>query len=368
MAYEDKYQEFEQYIRATESEPKERAELWQTAIGLQKVDGLSVSDYLIETAKKHIEGEVSIDDVDALISTYYRSEAAREIPEDMKEADEVSKNIVRVLSEPSFSFSVQGLAGLHRRIFKGIMKHAGDFRQYNITKKEWVLDGGTVLYGPFEDLVPTIEYDLEQERRFRYKGLTQVQIIEHLARFISGIWQIHPFPEGNTITTAVFLIKYLRSIGIPATNDMFKEHSWYFRNALVRANYHNAIKGIESTTEYLVLFLRNLIIGENNELKNRYLHVRWNDTKPQNDASKPQNEVSKDSKPQNNTSKPHLTVKEKSVVDIMTGNPRVSIDEIARMTGISDSTVDRIIKSLKGKGIIERKGAKNNSQWIVKEC
>ena len=368
MAYEDKYKEFEQYIRATESEPKERAELWQTAIGLQKVDGLSVSDYLIETAKKHIEGEVSIDDVDTLISTYYKSEAAREIPEDMKEADEVSKNIVRVLSEPSFSFSVQGLAGLHRRIFKGIMKHAGDFRQYNITKKEWVLDGGTVLYGPFENLVPTIEYDLEQERRFRYKGLTQVQIIEHLARFISGIWQIHPFPEGNTRTTAVFLIKYLRSIGISATNDMFKEHSWYFRNALVRANYHNAIKGIESTTEYLVLFLRNLIIGENNELKNRYLHVRWNDTKPQNDASKPQNEVSKDSKPQNNTSKPHLTVKEKSVVDIMTGNPRVSIDEIARMTGISDSTVDRIIKSLKGKGIIERKGAKNNSQWIVKEC
>ena len=365
MAYEERYKEFEQYIRAAESEPKERAELWQTAIGLQKVDGLSVSDYLIETAKKHIEGKVSIDDVDALISTYYRSEAARELPEDMKEADEVSKNIVRILSEPSFSFSVQGLAGLHRRIFKGIMKHAGDFRQYNITKKEWVLNGGTVLYGPFEDLVPTIEYDLEQERGFRYKGLTQVQIIEHLARFISGIWQIHPFPEGNTRTTAVFLIKYLRSIGIPATNDMFKEHSWYFRNALVRANYHNAIKGIEPTTEYLVLFLRNLIIGENNELKNRYLHVRWNDAKPQNDASKPQNEVSEDTKPQNNASKPQLTIKEKSVVDIMTGNPRVSIDEIAMMTGISDSTVDRIIKSLKGKGIIERKGQKNNSQWIV---
>ena len=365
MAYEERYKEFEQYIRAAESEPKERAELWQTAIGLQKVDGLSVSDYLIETAKKHIEGKVSIDDVDALISTYYRSEAARELPEDMKEADEVSKNIVRILSEPSFSFSVQGLAGLHRRIFKGIMKHAGDFRQYNITKKEWVLDGETVLYGPFEDLEPTIEYDLEQERGFRYKGLTQVQIIEHLARFISGIWQIHPFPEGNTRTTAVFLIKYLRSIGIPATNDMFKEHSWYFRNALVRANYHNAIKGIEPTTEYLVLFLRNLIIGENNELKNRYLHVRWNDAKPQNDASKPQNEVFEDTKPQNNASKPQLTMKEKSVVDIMTGNPRVSIDEIARMTGISDSTVDRIIKSLKGKGIIERKGQKNNSQWIV---
>ena len=359
MASDDKYLEFEQYIRATESESKERAELWQTAIGLQKVDGLSVSDYLIETAKKHIEGEVSIDDVDALISTYYRSEAAREIPEDIKEADEVSKNIVRILSESSFSFSVQGLAGLHRRIFKGVMKHAGDFRQYNITKKEWVLDGETVLYGPFEDLTRTIEYDLEQERSFRYKGLTQIQIIEHLARFISGVWQIHPFPEGNTRTTAVFLIKYLRSMGIPASNDMFKEHSWYFRNALVRANYRNALKGIESTTEYLVLFFRNLIIGENNELKNRYLHIRWNDAKPQ-------NEVSEDAKPQNDSSKPQLTVKEKSVVEIMTGNPRVSIDEIAMMTGISDSTIDRIIKSLKEKGIIERKGQKNNSQWIVK--
>ena len=362
MAYEDKYLELEQYLRATESDPKERAELWQTAIGLQKVDGLSVSDYLIETAKKHIEGEVSIDDVDALISTYYRSEAAREIPEDMKEADEVSKNIVRVLSEPSFSFSVQGFAGLHRRIFKGVMKHAGDFRQYNITKKEWVLDGETVLYGPFEDLVQTIEYDLEQERIFRYKGLTQVQIIEHLARFISGIWQIHPFPDGNTRTTAVFLIKYLRSMGIPATNDMFKEHSWYFRNALVRANYRNALKGIEPTTEYLVLFFRNLIIGENNELKNRYLHIRWNNAKPQNDvleSPKRQNDVLETSEMLIGK----LTLKEMAVIRLITTDPKISIASITTKTGLSRRTVDRIISTLKEKGLLTRQGAKNNATW-----
>ncbi|MCM1483646.1 MAG: Fic family protein [Muribaculaceae bacterium] len=268
------YSEFGQYIRASEPEPKERAELWQTAIGLQKVDGLDVSDYLVATAKKHIEGEVSIDDVDKLIMTYYQSEAAREIPDDVKEADEVSKNIVRVLSEPSFSFSVQGLAGLHRRIFHGVIKHAGEFRKYNITKKEWVLDGASVLYGPWEDLTLAIEYDLEQERQFRYKGMTQLQIIEHLAKFISGIWQIHPFPEGNTRTTAVFTIKYLRSMGYKVENDMFKSHSWYFRNALVRANYRNVVKGVEPTDEYLVLFLRNLLMGENHELKNRYLQIR----------------------------------------------------------------------------------------------
>lgn len=348
----ERYDEFEQYIRATEPGPKERAGLWQTAIGLQKVDGLEVSDYLVETAKKHIEGEVNIDDVDKLISTYYRSEAAREIPDDVKEADEVSKNIVRVLSEPSFSFSVQGLAGLHRRIFNGVMKHAGEFRHYNITKKEWVLDGATVLYGPFEDLTQTIEYDLEQERSFRYKGLSQIQIIEHLAKFVSGIWQIHPFPEGNTRTTAVFTIKYLRSMCYGVENDMFKSHSWYFRNALVRANYRNAVKGIESTHEYLVLFFRNLLLGENNELKNRYLHIRW-------DEAKHQNEVSESPKPQ-------LSIKEKAVVEMMKENSHISIDEISKATGMSDSTIDRLIKGLKAKDIIERKGQKNNSQWIVK--
>ncbi|MCM1318391.1 MAG: Fic family protein, partial [Bacteroides sp.] len=188
------YDEFEQYLRATEPGPKERAELWQTAIGLQKVDGLEVSDYLVETAKRHIEGDVDIDGVDRLIKTYYQSEAARDIPEDIKEADEVSKNIVRELSSDAFVFSVAGLSGIHRRIFKGAMKHAGEFRHYDITKKEWVLDGASVLYGPNEDLVRTIEYDLEQERKFSYRGLSQEQIIEHIARFISGLWQIHPFP------------------------------------------------------------------------------------------------------------------------------------------------------------------------------
>ena len=355
----ERYDEFEQYIRAMEPGPKERAKLWQTAIGLQQVDGLEVSDYLVDTAKKHIEGEVSIDDVDKLITTYYQSEAAREIPEGVKEADEVSKNIVRVLSEQSFSFSVQGLAGLHRRIFNGVMKHAGEFRKYNVTKKEWVLDGGTVLYGPYEDLTQTIEYDLEQERQFRYKGMNQLQIIEHLAKFISGIWQIHPFPEGNTRTTAVFTIKYLRSMGYKVENDMFKSHSWYFRNALVLANYRNAVKGVEPTDEYLVLFLRNLLLGENNELKNRYLHIRWND-------SKPQNEVSENPKPQNAVLHQKLSIKENAVLDVMAKNPHVSIDDIAAGIGLSDSTVDRIIKALKNKGMIERKGQKNNSEWVIK--
>ncbi len=356
------YDEFEQYLRTTEPGPKERAELWQTAIGLQKVDGLEVSDYLVETAKRHIEGEVDIDGVDRLIKTYYLSEAAREIPEDVKEADEVSKNIVRELSTDAFVFSVAGLSGIHRRIFKGAMKHAGEFRRYDISKKEWGLDGTSVLYGPNEDLVRTIEYDLEQERQFRYNGLSQEHIIEHLARFISGLWQIHPFPEGNTRTTAVFTIKYLRSLGYKVENDMFKTHSWYFRNALVRANYRNVNKGIEPTIEYLVFFLRNLLLGETNELKNRYLHIRWHDNQRQNDVSatlKRQNGVSEQLM--------GLNLKECAVLKLIKENTSISIAELADKTDLSARTIDRIIKSLKDKGILFRTGSTKQVKWQINQ-
>lgn len=357
----ERYDEFEQYLRDSEPGPKERAELWQTAIGLQKVDGLEVSDYLVETAKKHIEGDVNLDGVDKLIKTYYQSEAAREIPENVKEADQVSKNIVRELSTDAFVFSVAGLAGIHRRIFKGALKHPGEFRKYNISKNEWVLDGASVLYGPNEDLSRAIEYDLERERQFRYIGLTQEQIIEHLSLFISGLWQIHPFPEGNTRTTAVFTIKYLRSLGYKAEHDMFKTHSWYFRNALVRANYRNVAKGIEPTTEYLILFFRNLLLGENNELKNRHLHIRWQGDKPHNDVSeavKPQNDVS-EKLPEG------LPLKEVAVLRLIMADTAISIAQLAYDTGLSTSTIDRVIKSLKDKGILSRTGSTKQLKWEV---
>ena len=156
---------------------------------------------------------------------------------------------------------------------KGIYKHAGKIRDYNITKKEWVLDGATVIYGSASELRATLEYDFSQEKNFSYKYLSMDEIIHHLAVFISRLWQIHIFGEGNTRTTAVFFIKYLRTLGFSATNDIFAENAWYFRNALVRANYTNLQKGIHETTEYLEAFLRNLLLNEKNELHNRNLHI-----------------------------------------------------------------------------------------------
>ena len=270
--------DFEEYIRQGEPDKKEKASIWQTAIGLQAVDGLKTSDYLRETARKHIEGDIDIDQARELIKTYYQSKTVREPDDDEKqEADKVSANITKILSSKTFDFSTNGLVSLHRRIFEGVFKHAGKVRDYNITKKEWVLEGDTVNYLNFEDLRRAIDYDLEQERKFSYKGISQDAMIAHIASFVSGLWQIHAFGEGNTRTTAVFTILYLRHIGFKVSNDMFAQHSWYFRNALVRANYKNAIKGIDYSPVYLERFFRNLLLGEKWDLRNRYLHINPTD-------------------------------------------------------------------------------------------
>ena len=265
---------FDEYIQQGEPQKREKGYAWQTAIGLQAVDGLKPSEYLIETARKHIEGDITIDEVQQLIKSYYESKDVRtEKDSETEEADKVSANITKLLNERSFAFTVAGLTAIHRRIFDGVFKFAGQIRDYNITKKEWVLRGDTVFYVSAPDIRKAVEYDLEQEKAFDYTGLNINQIVSHITQFVSGLWQIHPFGEGNTRTTAVFTIQYLRSIGFNVENDLFANHSWYFRNALVRANYQNIQKGIKRDSIYLERFFRNLLMGENNELRNRFMIV-----------------------------------------------------------------------------------------------
>lgn len=270
----DGYLNFDEYIRQGEPAQQEKAGYWQTAIGLQAVDGLKVSEYLQDTARRHIEGDITIDEARELVNQYYSTKTAHDThDEDTEEADRVSSNIVKVLSSPTFDFTTGGFQSVHRRVFEGVMKHAGEFRTYDITKKEWVLEGDTVLYLNWEDLRRAIDYDMEQERAYTYNDKNPDEMISHLSRFVSGLWQIHAFGEGNTRTTAVFTIQYLRSLGFEVDNDLFAKHSWYFRNALVRANYRNVAKGIEHTPVYLERFFRNLLLGEQWDLRNRYLHI-----------------------------------------------------------------------------------------------
>ena len=265
---------FKEYLRESEPDKAGKGYAWSTAIGLQAVDGLKTSKYLIDTAIQNIEGKITMKEAQGLIDSYYEERPVHLSDEERtEEADKVSSRIAEILSENAFSFSPNEYISIHRKLFQGIYKHAGKIRDYNITKKEWVLDGATVMYGSASELRATFEYDFSQEKDFSYKGLSIDEIIHHLAVFVSRLWQIHIFGEGNTRTTAVFFIKYLRTLGFSATNDIFAKNAWYFRNALVRANYTNLQKGIHETTEYLEVFLRNLLMNENNELHNRDLYI-----------------------------------------------------------------------------------------------
>lgn len=264
---------FKEYIKETEPEKRDKGYAWHTAIGLQAVDGLRPSKYLIDTAIKNIEGDISIDEAGELLNSYYKENPKSDETDRTEEADKVSLRIAKILSEKAFSFTPNEYISIHRKLFTGIYSHAGRIRDYNITKKEWVLNGATVMYGSASELRATLEYDFSEEKKFSYKNLNMDQIIHHLAVFVSRLWQIHIFAEGNTRTTAVFFIKYLSTLGFDDANDIFAEHAWYFRNALVRANYTDLKNGVHETTEYLELFLKNLLLDEKNELHNRTMHV-----------------------------------------------------------------------------------------------
>lgn len=264
---------FKEYIRQSEPNKRDKGYAWHTAIGLQAVDGLKTSKYLIDTAIKNIEGDISIDEAQELLNSYYEENPKSGDDERTEEADKVAVRIAKILSEKAFSFTPNEYISIHKKLFTGIYGHAGKIRDYNITKKEWVLDGATVLYGSASELRATLEYDFSEEKKFSYRNLTMDEIIHHLAIFVSRLWQIHILGEGNTRTTAVFFIKYLRTLGFDVTNDIFAENAWYFRNALVRANYNDLKNGIHETTEYLEVFLRNLLLDERNELHNRSMHI-----------------------------------------------------------------------------------------------
>ena len=377
--------DFEEYIRQGEPQKKEKGYAWQTAIGLQAVDDLKPSEYLIQTARQHIEGDITIEEAKQLIDTYYQSKTARvDLDDRTEEADKVSARIAEILSEKTFTFSPVEYITIHRRIFQGIYKFAGKIRDYNITKKEWVLKGETVLYASADSIRETLDYDFRQEKNFSYKDLNIHDAITHIANFISGIWQIHAFGEGNTRTTAVFTIKYLRTFGFDINNDAFAKHSWYFRNALVRANYNNLSKGIYATTEYIEVFFRNLILSEHNELKNRMMLVQESFPQERQSANATNETLSKC-----NICTLDCTLEEMAVLNFLREQPKATQKEIAVHIGKSERTVkscfrdirlfeavhigksERTVKSLTvklvEKGIIERKNGKRNGFGEIKK-
>ena len=347
--------DFEEYIRQSELHKREKGYAWLTAIGLQAVDGLKTSNYLRETARQHIEADITIEEVKQLVNSYYESKTARKNVEDRtEEADKVSTRITELLSEQSFTFSPLEYIAIHRRLFEGIYEHAGKIRDYNITKKEWVLDGETVLYAGADSIRETLNYDFAREKEYDYRYHDTAEAVIHFAQFVSNLWQIHPFGEGNIRTTAVFIIKYLRTFGFDISNETFANDSWYFRNALVRANYNNMPKGIFATTQYLEAFFRNLILGEQNELKNRYLHMS---TEFQSATEHTQ---------KCNICTLNCTLEELALLNFIKEKPNATQKEIAAHIGKSERTVKTMTVKLSAQGIIERKNGRLNGYWVIK--
>lgn len=345
---------FKEYIRESEPDKRDKGYAWYTAIGLQAVDGLKTSEYLFYTAVRNIEGEITMKEANELLQTYYEENPVRDATDRTEEADKVSVRIATILSEKAFSFTPNEYLSIHRKLFMGIYSHAGKVRDYNITKREWVLNGETVLYGSATELRSTLDYDFSQEKQLSYKDLSMDEIIHHLAVFISRLWQIHVFGEGNTRTTAVFFIKYLRTLGFDVTNDIFAKNAWYFRNSLVRANYNDLKNGIHETTEYLELFLRNLLLDEKNPLHNRTLHISGAFTeteKPDIEISKPDIEVLKADIEKNfqpKTASHILKLREAFPGQVIFGR-----SDVMKVIDIKSSRASELLKEMMEQNIIE---------------
>ena len=308
----------------------------ETGIGLQDVDKLENSSYFLNETSRYIKGDITLDELDSIVNSYYKNKPNEK--ERTEEADKIAVRIAKIIAEDSFTFSVGQLLSIHKNLFNDVFQHAGELRGYNFSKKEWVLDGASVTYGDFRELEMTLQYDFEHEKKFQYKSLSKDEIIEHLAIFVANLWQIHAFEEGNTRTTAVFLIKYLRSLGFDVTNDTFAKNAWYFRNALVRANYNNINKNIFEDRSYLIKFLRNLLLNEKNELKNRELHIAY------------LNQI-------------ELSTHETFVLNILKENPKIKTVELSEKLDVSLRTIKSILKRLVDKKVITRINGKKLGYW-----
>ena len=369
---ENKYiQGLDEYIRQGEPQEQERGRAWQTAIGLQEVDGLKTSPYLLETARRHIEGDITIGEAKQLIDSYYKTQIGRKEVEGERteEADKVSARITELLQEQTFNFSPAQLTSIHRRLFEGIYKFAGRIRDYNITKQEWVLRGETVYYASADTISETLDYDMGQERNYSYEGKSIDDAISHLTRFCANLWQIHAFGEGNTRSTAVFMIKYLKTLGFKVTNDLFATNSWYFRNALVRANYSNLQEGITETTVFLERFFRNMLLGETTPLRNREMHLDWKPEVGRHSANIA-SESAKEPVQSANFAQglppkcKNCTLEEIAVLRVIQQDPSAQQKFVAKEIGKSERTVKTITARLTELGIIKRSKGKG-SDWVI---
>lgn len=248
---------------------------WDMAIGLQEVDNLKPSKYLEKLLQENINGNLTIEQVKNELKEYYiEKEQKQDVNHNELECDFVSTRIVELLNEDDFELSVDYLKYVHKYLFQDVYEFAGEFRNIDFSKHEKILNNDSVAYGDCKTLKESLEYDITLEKNKDYKEMSIVEVISNITKFSSSIWQVHPFREGNTRTTALFIEKYLISLGCEVDNTLFKDKSVYFRNALVRSNYFNNYLNIKEDSSYLIKFYENLLLGKNNNLHSQDLIVK----------------------------------------------------------------------------------------------
>ena len=248
---------------------------WDMAIGLQQVDNLKPSKYLKEISEGNVLGKLTIEEVKQNLKQYYiEQENKNNVNHNELECDFVSMRIVELLEEDNFELSVDYLKYVHKYLFQDVYDFAGNFRTLNFSKSEKILNNDSVVYGDYKTLKESLEYDIAIEKDKNYKDMSIVDVIKNITEFSSNIWQTHPFREGNTRTTAVFIYKYLNSLVFNQNISIYKNKSSYFRNSLVRSNYFNNYLNIKEDKSYLIKFYENLLLGKNNNLHSEDLIVR----------------------------------------------------------------------------------------------
>ena len=359
-------EDYSEYLIQGDPDKHDRVRNWMAAIGLQDVDGLTPSNYMLETVRRNINGEITIDEVGRLVDEYYTTQEGLKQEARTIEADKVAVRIAQLLSHQTFGLGPNYLALIHRSLFEGIYKFAGTYRDYNISKKELVLKGESVRYEHAPLISPTLKYEFEQENNFSYKDLTMEEMVKHISRFVANVWQVHPFGEGNTRTTAVFIIQYLKHLGFKVTNEVFAENSKYFRNALVRANYSNVQYGIKETTEYLERVFRNLLMGEKNELKSRYMIIGtlWNEDKSTQENEKSTQEPLSSTQ-ETLVSTPKTTAER--IIEEIRKHPFTTREQLAAVIGITPDGIKKQLEKLKKAGKIRHVGATKKGHWEIIE-
>ena len=266
------------YLTSRNKQEREACLLWLTAFGIQSVVDLKPSADLLRIIINHIEGKYDIERTRSEVRAFYHEQHKQSHGgghhHRFEEADKVAVRIVDYFERGEFELTPESFSFAHRSMFHNLYHNSGQLREAAASKKEWVLGNTAVLYPKHEEIKPYLNYLFSNERSIDLSKLTPQHRLRHLCEFIAKLFMINAFQYANSRATFVYSMKYFLSLGYHFQNDTFFREAWFFRNAIIRACYTNMHQGVYPTTMHMEMFLGNLFLNEENELRNHRMVIR----------------------------------------------------------------------------------------------